>query len=241
MSTQLEGPRPAAARAVIRAVSELVLIAVLFCLYKLGRSLITGQEQEALQHGDLVRRLEAVLRLPSEAAIQAAVHSEPLFRVANVYYTSVHFPLMALFLLWGFLLRPRAEYLWARNLVILQTGAALVIHMLFPLAPPRMFPSWGFLDTMARYGPSPYDGASADLANQFAAMPSLHVGWAVLIAYVVARTGPRWLAVCAALHAALTTFIVVVTANHWWLDAVAGVLLLVAADAVLRRTHRGGT
>src|SRR5690606_20267921 len=129
--------------------------------------------------------------------------------------------------------RPFVEYQWARNLWILQTSAALVLHLSFPLAPPRMFPQWDFVDTMTRYGPSPYEGASGGLANQFAAMPSLHVGWAVLIAYVVLRTGPRWLGVLAALHATLTMVIVIITANHWWIDAFVAVALLAAADAFL--------
>lgn len=221
-------------RLVRDAAAELLLVLVLFGLYKAGRGLIAGRESLALQHGELVHHAETVLRLPSEAAIQAAVASEALFQAANSYYTAVHFPLMVAFLVWGFARRSRAEYRWARNLLTIQTGAALAIHTLFPLAPPRMFPELGFVDTMTRFGPSPYEGASADVANQFAAMPSLHVGWAVLIAYVVARTGPRWLAVVAAGHAVLTTAIVVVTANHWWLDAMVGVLLLVVADLALR-------
>lgn len=149
--------------------------------------------------------------------------------MANVYYTGVHFPLMVAFRLWGFVCRPRAEYRWARNLLAAQTAMALVIHVVFPLAPPRMFAQWGFVDTMTTYGPSPYEGASADLANQFAAMPSLHVGWAALIAFVVVRTGPRVLAVPAVAHACLTVAVVVVTANHWWLDAVVGIVLLIPA------------
>jgi len=228
---------PASGR-VARAVWELGLVVVLFGVYKLGRALVADQQSDALRHADLVRQVEEVLQLPSEAALQAAVGSDALFRAANVYYTGVHFPLMVLFLVWGFTRRPVHEYEWARNLLVLQTGAALLVHLVFPLAPPRMFPQWGFIDTMTLLGPSPYDGASGAMANQFAAMPSLHVGWAVLIAYVVARTGPRWLAGIAAGHAVATVLIVVVTANHWWIDGIVGVLLLVLAEVVLRRTGR---
>lgn len=219
----------------VRASLEVGLVLVLFGLYKFGRALVADQVSEAMRHAEVVRTLQASLWLPSEAAIQASVHVESLMRAANVYYTVVHFPLMVAFLVWGFLRRHPGEYRWARNLVVIQTGAALAIHVFFPLAPPRMFPEWGFVDTMERYGPSPYEGVSGDVANQFAAMPSLHVGWAVLIAYVVARTGPRWLAWLAACHAALTAMIVVITANHWWLDGVIGVALLLVAAAVLPR------
>ncbi|MCR6031124.1 inositol phosphorylceramide synthase [Nocardioides sp. zg-579] len=245
MTTTARPARPPAPRVAGRAAAELALVSVLFGIYTLGRALVDDGELVAFRNARWVREVQDLLGLPSEAALQAAVHAlahgEALLRVANVYYTGVHFPLMVVFLVWGFLWRPVAEYRWARNLVVLQTGAALVVHVAFPLAPPRMFPEWGFVDTMTRYGPSPYDGAGGALANQLAAMPSLHVGWAVLIAYVVVRTGPRPLGVLAVGHAVLTTAIVVVTANHWWLDALAGVLLLVAAAAVLRRSGPGGT
>ncbi|HEY0948908.1 phosphatase PAP2 family protein [Nocardioides sp.] len=235
----VERGRPRVPAGVRRAVTELALVGALFGVYKLGRAVVADEVAAAVDHADLVHRAEAAIGLPSEAALQAAVHSELLLRVANVYYTGVHFPLMIAFLLWGYLRRSEREYAWARNLLILQTGAALVIHLVFPLAPPRMFPTWGFVDTMTIYGPSPYDGASGAMANQFAAMPSLHVGWAVLIAYVVVRTGPRWLGVVASAHAVVTTLVVVVTANHWWLDAFVGVVLLVFADLVLRWAGRG--
>lgn len=214
---------------------EAFLILVLLAVYRGGRSVIKGQELLARKNAEMVLEIQTFLHLPSEATIQSLFSSESFFVVMNTYYTAIHFPLMAVFLLWGFWRRPWEEYRWARNLIVIQTGAALVIHILFPLAPPRMFAQWGFIDTMTRYGPSPYAGASADLANQFAAMPSLHVGWAVLIAYVVTRTGRRPLASLAWAHAGLTTFIVVVTANHWWLDAVVGVMLLVLADRLVRR------
>jgi hypothetical protein len=217
---------------VLRAVLELVLVAVLFELYRFGRLLARGQEVAAYENAVDVHHLERLLHLPSEAAIQGLVPSSVL-HLANVYYVSVHFPVMVAFLVWGYLFRPRAEYRWARNLVILLTGTALVVHIIYPLAPPRMFPQWGFVDTMAAFGPDAYAGASGDLANQFAAMPSLHVGWAALIAYVVHRTGPRWLAWLATAHVLVTVFVVVVTANHYWLDGIVAVMLLGVATALL--------
>ena len=100
-----------------------------------------------------------------------------------------------------------------------------------PLAPPRMLPSLGFVDTMTVFGPSAYSGDAATVSNQFAAMPSLHVGWALLIAVVVIRTANsrwRWATIA---HPVLTTLVVVVTANHYWIDAVVSALLLGLVDA----------
>ena len=216
------------------ALVELVLVAALFNLYRFGRAAIDGQEATARHNAELVNDLQRAIGLPSEVSVQQLFDLEPLLRLANTYYTGVHFPLMVLFLTWGFLRRPRHEYVWARNVIAIQTGAALLIHMAFPLAPPRMFPEWGFVDSMAVYGPSAYDGVSGDVANQFAAMPSLHVGWAVAIAYIVFRTGSRPLAALAAVHAATTYLVVIVTANHWWLDGIVAIALLVLAVALTR-------
>lgn len=89
-----------------------------------------------------------------------------------------------------------------------------------------MFPSWGFTDTMTILGPSAYEGVGASVANQFAAMPSLHIGWSVLFAFVIVRTGPRWLGLLAVTHSLVTTAVVIVTANHWLVDGLASVVLL---------------
>jgi hypothetical protein len=219
-------------------VFELLLVSGLYVVYKLGRLLAADRTEAARAHARLVHHLEGILQLPSEATIQGTVHSVRLLEAANVYYVSAHFPVTIAFLVWGFVVRPRAEYLWARRLLVVITLLGLVGHILFPLAPPRMFPRWGFLDTMTAYGPSAYDGASGALVNQYAAMPSLHIGWAVLIAVVVCRTGPRWLALLACGHAVTTVVVVVVTANHWLLDGMVAVALLGVALLVVPRPGR---
>ena len=212
----------------LRVALEIGLLGALWVAYDAGRMLGLGRETEARAHAHLVRGVEQFLHLPSEAAIQGALHGLPrVYELANTWYVSMHFPVTVAFLLFGFGFRPREQYVWARNLLIVQTFLALVIHVAFPLAPPRMFPGWGFLDTMERFGPNAYGGASGAVANQFAAMPSLHVGWALLIAVVVVRTlrvRARWLIV---LHPTVTVVVVVATANHYWVDAIAAAALLV--------------
>jgi hypothetical protein len=223
-----------------RVSTEMLVVGVLFLLYKLGRGFVVGQERTAEANAQMVRGLEQALHLPSEATVQALVGSTPLYELANTYYVAAHFPLTLAFLAWGLAARPRAEYAWARNLLIVQTFTALAIHVGFPLSPPRMFPEWGFLDTAAVIGPSAYRGGMAEIANQYAAMPSLHVGWAALIAFVVIRTGPRWLAALCVIHATATLAVVIVTANHWWVDGLVSVGLLAVALVVVpdpRRPH----
>lgn len=228
--------RPAVS-AVPAAAVELGLLISLFLLYRAGRAAVADQYAAAAANAGAVHRFEQWLHLPSEATLQAAV-PQWLLQVANGYYVGVHFPLMIAFLVWGWHRRPRAEYRWARNLLLTLTGAALVVHVAFPLAPPRMFPDWGFVDTMAVFGPNAYAGASGGSVNQLAAMPSLHVGWALLIAYVVARTASRRLAALAGAHVVVTVLVVVVTANHFWLDGVVAAALLTAAALVHPRPDR---
>jgi hypothetical protein len=208
-------------------VREIVLLAAVFLAYRLGRLAITGHDDLAIANAWHVWDVERFLHLPDEETLQSWVLQWPdVLRAANWYYVSVHFPLTLAFLAWGWLKRPPAEYRWARRLIITLTAFALVLHVAMPLAPPRMLSSLGFLDTMAVFGPSAYDGGAATVANQFAAMPSLHVGWSLLIAVVVVRTARsrwRWLIVA---HPVITTAVVVVTANHYWVDAVVAALLL---------------
>jgi hypothetical protein len=223
------------ARVAATAAREIALLGGVWIVYELGRHLARNRRGTAIDDARLIHHAEAIVHLPPEATLQGAVGSAALLRIADVYYVSVHFALAAVFLAWAFARRPRTEYRWARTLMICQTLGALVLHLAFPLAPPRMFPQWGFVDTMTTYGPSAYAGGSGGFADQYAAMPSLHVGWAVLICYVVARTGPRWIAVLAALNAVLALTVVTVTANHWLLDTVVAVVLLGLADLLLPR------
>jgi hypothetical protein len=208
-------------------VREILLLTALFLVYRLGRLAIAGHDDLAIANAWHVWDVERLLRLPDEETLQDwALQWPDLLKAANWYYVGVHFPVTLTFLAWGWLRRPPAEYRWARRLIITLTAFAMVLHVAMPLAPPRMLSSLGFLDTMAAFGPSAYGGGAATVANQFAAMPSLHVGWALLIAVVVVRTARtrwRWLVVA---HPVLTTMVVVLTANHYWVDAVVAALLL---------------
>lgn len=220
-------------------VRELLLVAGLFLVYKLGRQLATGHTAEAFHNARRVWDGERALRLPDEGSVQSLLlHGDALVHSANTYYAAVHFPATVAFLVWLYLRRP-AHYVWARRVLAAVTGAALVLHLLFPLAPPRMLGAAGMIDTARVYGPSVYGPPATDeLSNQFAAMPSLHLGWALMVAVglvVATRSRLRWLWL---LHPLLTLLVIVGTANHYWLDAVAATALLGLALAVLRPPHR---
>jgi hypothetical protein len=223
-----------------RLVPEVLLLVGLFLIYRLGRLAITGHDDLAIANAWRVWDVERLLRFPGEETLQDwALQWPDLLEAANWYYVAVHFPATLAFLAWGWLRRPPEEYRWARRLIITLTALALLLHIAMPLAPPRMLPSLGFVDTMTVFGPSAYSGDAATVSNQFAAMPSLHVGWALLLAVVVIRTTRtkwRWVTL---VHPTITTLVVVVTANHYWLDAICAGLLLAVTLAITPRPARG--
>ncbi|WP_406386352.1 phosphatase PAP2 family protein [Streptomyces sp. NBC_00211] len=236
-----DGPGTGQRRRLIR---ELLLVAGLFAVYKAGRMLSTDRTDEAFRNAGRIWDAERALPLPGEGAIQRLLlhgagsggAGDVLVHIANTYYAAVHFPATALFLIWLYLRRP-GHYLWARRTLAVLTGAALVLHLAFPLAPPRMLGAAHLVDTAQVYGPSVYRAAPAadTMANQFAAMPSLHFGWALMLALgMIAATRSRW-RVLWLLHPLVTLLVVVGTANHYWLDAIVATVLLGGALLVVPR------
>ncbi|MFE7579785.1 phosphatase PAP2 family protein [Streptomyces sp. NPDC057521] len=217
-------------------VRELLLVVGLFLIYKLGRQAANGHVDEAFRNAGHVWDAERAAHLPGEGAVQGLLlHNETLIHLANTYYATVHFPATLLFLAWLYWRSPR-HYIWARRVLAALTGAALALHLLFPLAPPRLLAATHLVDTGQVYGPSVYGAqpATDSMANQFAAMPSLHFGWAVMVGVglvVATRSRWRWLWL---LHPAITLFVIVGTANHYWLDSIVVAALLSVSLAALR-------
>ncbi|MEU3978966.1 phosphatase PAP2 family protein [Streptomyces sp. NPDC026672] len=223
-------------------VREFLLVAGLFLVYKLGRQLATGHTGEAFHNAHRVWDLERAAHLPDELSVQSALlHGNTLVHVANTYYATIHFPATLAFLVWLYLRRP-AHYVWARRVLAVVTAAALVLPFTFPLAPPRMLAGTGMVDTARLYGPSVYGPPTSDhLSNQYAAMPSLHFGWALMVAVgliVATRSRWRWLWL---LHPLTTLLVIVGTANHYWLDAIAATAMLGVALALIHPPHRTRT
>jgi PAP2 superfamily len=232
-SRRARTPRVVGAGAFAR---ETALVLVLYAIWQLAGRLSVMQVHGALDRGRGVWHLEQALHLPSELTLQRAVLPHRWLVVgANAYYAFAHVPALIAMLVWLFV-RHRDRYPEVRNVLAIGTGAALLVQLV-PLAPPRMLPGLGFVDTGVRYDQSVYEPLGRGLAGQLSAMPSIHVGWAVLIAVVVLRVGRgpgRWVGPG---HGVLTVLVVVVTANHWWLDGVVAVLLLAAgwlADRTVR-------
>jgi hypothetical protein len=225
-------------RAWLYVVRELVLLNLLFVLWRVAGHESVHRAASAYARGRSIWDAERALHLPNEAALQATVLGHAtLSRIANGYYEYAHAPLLAVMVGW-LLWRHRDAYPRWRNLILGFTGLSLLIDLV-PVAPPRLVPSLHLVDLAARYHQSVYSTVGTGVSDQLSSMPSVHVGWALIVAaavIVVGRSRWRWLA---GLHPVITTYVVVITANHYWLDAVAALALLVAIREVTRRTRPG--
>jgi hypothetical protein len=216
---------------------ELLLIRVGFWIYSYVRGLAPDERGTAEHHGDMVLAAESALRIDIEHGLnQLTAHTHWLRAACNVYYQTFHY-LVPITLLAVLFWRRPAEYRRVRTALSWTTLLALFGFWLFPLAPPRLMPGLGFVDTA--HGPQdlahPDYGALTALSNQYAAMPSLHVGWSLWCAIVVIRMTPNlWLRARGALYPLCTTFVVIGTANHYVLDAVGGATVVAAGFAIQR-------
>jgi hypothetical protein len=223
---------------------ELVLVTALLLFYKYGRTLVSGESAKAVHHARAVINFERDLRIFTEERLQQAVigAGQTFEWFLNAYYLFAHIAVTVVVFFWLYVRHPKT-YVRFRRVMIAMTFTGLVLHLLYPLAPPRMFPNLGFVDTGKLVGPASYGHGSAysGFANQFAAMPSLHFGWALAVAWsviVATRSRVRWLIV---LHPFVTLAAIVLTANHYWLDAIVATGLFLGALLLdhwwLRRTR----
>jgi len=212
---------------------EAAVLLGLFALWQLAGSFAVMGPDGAVSRAAWIWRWERAVHLPSETGLQRAFLSHPLLVQAfDLYYAGLHFVVVIACLIWVYTWH-RRRYPPVRTTLVLFTAGALLIQLI-PVAPPRMLPGDGMVDTAVRYGQSVYGSVAGFNADQLSAMPSVHVGWALLAALVVvqvSRSRWRWLALA---YPAATLLAVVVTANHFWLDGIAAAGLLAAALLVQR-------
>lgn len=220
-----------------RLYREILLIALCYSAYSLVRNLVPPNHSAAIERGHEVLGFERLLHLNIEHPINHLFAVDRLLGVgANYYYESLHFILTIGILGWLYVWHPD-RYVFYRRLIFATTVLALVGFWLLPLAPPRMLP--GFTDTVLTYhtGGLYESGGSpiASVSNQYAAMPSLHTGWALWCAIaVIDVTRARWATVVAVAYPVLTVLVILGTANHYVLDAIGGVVTLGAGYAATR-------
>jgi len=215
---------------------EAALLFGLYALWQFAGSFTVMGTSGAIPRARWLWEAERFLRLPSETALQHPLLSHPqLVQACNLYYDILHFPLLGACLVWLYA-RHREAYPRVRTTVALFTGASLLIQLI-PVAPPRLLPMTDMVDTAVRYGQSVYSWRGGFDADEFSAMPSVHVGWALIVAIAVitvSRSRWRWLAVA---YPVITLIVVVVTANHFWLDGIAAALLVALVLAGQRKAR----
>lgn len=221
---------------------NLGLLGALWFAYSTVRSMTDNTEADALANAGRLLEIQSRFGFAIEADLQAAIAWPQAFVAANAYYL-IHFPITIIALVATFLRDRDRTFVTLRNSLIGVTGVSLVVHLLVPLAPPRML--YGFIDTGAMFGPDPYSIPGSDAANQFAAMPSLHVAWAILVGHALwGLYRQRGVRIFAIAHPSLTTFVVLATGHHFLADAAIGAVLaltVLALGSTLRnRTHRPG-
>lgn len=223
-------------RTVVAAGFEVLLLGAAWELYSYGRFLVRDQRPEAFANAADVIEFEKQIALFIEPAIQRlAMGAQTLIEVINHYYAYSHVAVTIACLIWLYVCH-RTGYRSCRRVLFMVMPVGLLVHAGYPLAPPRVVPSARMLDTLAEFGPSIYStDPLASVTNQFAAMPSFHVGWSALVAFYVIRFGRsrlRWLAL---VHPVAMTIAVMATANHYLLDAAVGLALIGAAIGIDER------
>ena len=251
MTITATAPRAAAYRGRLRWWTELPLIAVVYALYSGARLVVRGDVQTAVQHGADILHYEQLVHMDPEGWFNRLFTEHAFLGVpADFAYASLHYIVTPTVLVWLWRRRP-TQYRVARTWLMISTLIGLIGFTLLPTAPPRLLTGGhGFIDTMAQYGSYGWWGTDASaprgmghLTNQYAAMPSLHVGWSLWCGIVLFRFGRHWtVRTLGVLYPVVTALVVMGTANHYLTDAAAGVLVMgigfVLAKPALRVVDR---
>lgn len=201
---------------------EAVLIVAAYFVYFLVRGATEGSRADAYENADRVIAFQEAIGIDWEVTIQSwSLGNQLLVDAANWVYIWGHWPVIALVALWLVLFHP-ADYRLVRNAFLLSGGIGLVIFATFPLAPPR-FVDIGVIDTVTEHSNAYRVLQPPALVNEYAAMPSLHFGWNLLVGIVLAwKARHVALRVIGIMLPPLMLWSVVATGNHFVIDAVAG-------------------
>ncbi|MDZ4277815.1 MAG: phosphatase PAP2 family protein [Dehalococcoidia bacterium] len=225
-------------RGIARTLLEALIIVPAYALYQLVRGTVDGRTPEAFQRAAKLVDIEQAMGIFWEAEAQGAILTWDIaVRLANTVYVWGHLPLIILVAIW-LLSFHRHRYALFRNAFLISGGIGLLLFWLIPTAPPRFLQYWGFVDTTVS-STSYYFFQPPAFVNQYAAMPSLHFGWSLLAAvalFLHLRSPFRYLALVLPV---VTLAGVVLTGNHFFLDAVAGaaVAMLGLSLAMLLRAY----
>jgi hypothetical protein len=206
------------------AARQVALFAAAYFFYRLVRGMVDGRASTAFENARNLIDAERSLHVFIEPAIQGwAAGSQVVIDVASWVYINAQTTITLSALVWLYLFRNESFY-FVRNMFVVAMGLALVGYIVFPAAPPRFFPEWGFFDAVADFTGVRSDSVAVNaLFNPYAAVPSMHVAFALMIGWPLSRlVRPRALRVFWVTYPLLVTWVIVVTGNHFLADAFLG-------------------
>jgi membrane-associated phospholipid phosphatase len=205
--------------------------------YTFVRGIVVSEKTLAISHGQQVIDLERSTHTFFEPSLQAFfLPAQALVDIANQIYLNAQFSIALGFLVWLYLFRNESYY-FVRNMFVVAMGLALVGYTSFPTAPPRMFPHYGFVDTINAFSDVNHDSSLAKIfINPYAAVPSMHCAFAMMIGgsgFMVSRHW--WSKAWWGFWPLLVSWVTIVTGNHYWFDVGLGWMVAIVAALVASR------
>ena len=224
------GALPAGGRDALR---QFLILLACYAVYDVARVLVRGHEAVAMANALAIINAEKALHIYVEPAIQTmASHVHVLVEFMDWFYSSVHLPATMLILVWIYLYR-HETFAFFRNVFLTMNLLAITIFAMLPVAPPRLVPTSGVVDTLYLYSTTSYrSGVLSFVTNQYAALPSLHIGYALFLSLTVyLLTANRLARALALVYPFVVLSAIIITGNHYVLDAVAGAAVLAVSFA----------
>jgi hypothetical protein len=224
------GALPAGGRDALR---QFLILLACYAVYDVARILVRGHEAVAMANALAIINAEKALHIYVEPFVQTmASHVHVLVEFMDWFYSSVHLPATMLILVWIYLYR-HETFAFFRNVFLTMNLLAIAMFAMLPVAPPRLVPTSGVVDTLFLYSTTSYrSGVLSFVTNQYAALPSLHIGYALFLSLTVyLLTSNRLARVLAIIYPLIVLSAIIITGNHYVLDAIAGAVVLGVAFA----------
>jgi len=211
-----------------KGIKELSLFISFLIFYKISRYIAIGDAETAFENARKLIAFEKKIGIFTEPIVQDYFSSKfSLIKFLNTFYMYVHIPATVMFFVWLFK-KYNDKYYWIRNGFIVANCISIIFFIVYPCTPPRMLPEYGFVDTLLKISNvNLYSGFFSGLFNQYAAVPSMHFGNAFLIAIsiiVYMKRSYKWLAL---IYPLFVLLVIIITANHFYLDAILGGLIVI--------------
>jgi membrane-associated phospholipid phosphatase len=206
---------------------QIGLLILVDLAYETVRGLADGQRAVAFANGQRIIDFQQATHTFFEPGFQSFfLRFDWVIDFANQVYMNSQFAVVIAFFFWLYMFRNDSFY-FVRNMFMVSMGLALIGYTLYPAAPPRLFPEFGFVDTINDFSSVNHDSALAKLfINPYAAVPSMHCAFALMVGFTAAKLSRHWYTrTLWAMWPALVTWVVIVTGNHYWIDAALGALV----------------